>query len=642
MQFYLNGYRPGDPFVADPHPSLAERPVGLPAETDVLIVGCGPAGLVLAAQLAEFPDIRTVIVDRKDGPLEVGQADGVACRTVEMFEAFGLADRLVREGYWVNEVSFWRPDPEERTTIKRAGRVRDTEEDLSEFPHVIVNQARMLAYLRDHMARSASRLTPFYGLQASDVELDSSGGSEYPVTVTLRHVRELDETGQSSIVRAKYVVGCDGARSSIRNAIGRALLGDVSDESWGVMDVLAVTDFPDIRVKCVINSASQGNILIIPREGGYLVRLYIELDDAGDRDLRANRSAIPRKLTQTANRILHPYTIEVKDVGWCSVYEIGQRLCDKFDDVPAEESATRLPRIFIAGDACHTHSAKAGQGMNVSMADTWNLGWKLAAVLRGTARPELLHTYSEERQAVANELIEFDREFSRLFTARSATSSAPGTADPDPETFQKYFIAQGRFTAGVATRYAPSMITARATYQELADGFPLGMRFHSAPVIRLADAKPLQLGHVARADGAWRMYIFADRNDPTSEASHARALCAFLASAASPIRRFTPAHAEPDSVIDVRAVFQQGHRDLMVSEMPPLLLPKKGKFDLIDYEKMFCPDPDRGDIFDLRGVNRERGCVVLVRPDQYVAHILPLDEHAALTNFFAGVLIDVG
>jgi phenol 2-monooxygenase len=186
------------------------------------------------------------------------------------------------------------------------------------------------------------------------------------------------------------------------------------------------------------------------------------------------------------------------------------------------------------------------------------------------------------------------------------------------------------------------MITARATYQELADGFPLGMRFHSAPVIRLADAKPLQLGHVARADGAWRMYIFADRNDPTSEASHARALCAFLASAASPIRRFTPAHAEPDSVIDVRAVFQQGHRDLMVSEMPPLLLPKKGKFDLIDYEKMFCPDPDRGDIFDLRGVNRERGCVVLVRPDQYVAHILPLDEHAALTNFFAGVLIDVG
>src|SRR5581483_4672739 len=154
MQFYLNGYRPGDPFIADPHPSLADRPVGLPEQADVLVVGCGPAGLVLPAQLAEFPDIRTVVVDRKDGPLEVGQADGVACRTVEMFESFGLADRLVREGYWVNEVCFWRSAPEDRTRIKRTHRIRDTEGDLSEFPHVIVNQARMLAHLRDHMERS--------------------------------------------------------------------------------------------------------------------------------------------------------------------------------------------------------------------------------------------------------------------------------------------------------------------------------------------------------------------------------------------------------------------------------------------------------------------------------------------------------
>ena len=156
MQFYLDGYRPGDPFIADPHPSVAERPGGLPEEVDVLIVGCGPAGLVLAAQLARFPDIRTAVIDRRDGPLEVGQADGVACRTVEMFEALGLAGRLVDEAYWVNEVSFWRPDPADRTRITRTGRVQDVEDGLSEFPHVIVNQARMLAYLREDMARSAS------------------------------------------------------------------------------------------------------------------------------------------------------------------------------------------------------------------------------------------------------------------------------------------------------------------------------------------------------------------------------------------------------------------------------------------------------------------------------------------------------
>ncbi len=403
MQFYLDGYKPGDPLVEEADPSVAERRVGLPAEVDVLIVGCGPAGLVLAAQLAGFPEITTAIVDRRDGPLKVGQADGVACRTVEMFEAFGLADRLVREGYWVNEVCFWRPDPDEPSRITRTGRVLDVEEGLSEFPHVIVNQARLLAHLRDHMERSPSRLSPLYGLRASEVEVDPDA-EEFPVKITLQHLRAQAETGETSTIRAKYVVGCDGARSRIRTAIGRELVGDVSDESWGVMDVLAVTDFPDIRVKCAIYSANQGNILIIPREGGYLVRLYIELDEVSDREILEDRAVTPEKLATVANRILHPYSIEMRDVGWCSLYEIGQRLCDRFDDVQAQEASGRLPRVFIAGDACHTHSAKAGQGMNVAMADTWNLGWKLVSVLRGSARPELLHTYSEERHAVAEEL----------------------------------------------------------------------------------------------------------------------------------------------------------------------------------------------------------------------------------------------
>ena len=639
MQFHLNGYEIGDPSIAEAHPSVAERREGLPEHVDVLIIGCGPAGLVLAAQMANFPDISTAVIDRRDGPLAVGQADGVACRTVEMFEAFGLADRLVREAYWVNEVSFWRPDPQDPTSITRTGRIQDTEEGLSEFPHVIVNQARMLAYLRDHMERSASRLRPFYSLHASDVEVDAGGSSEYPVTVTVRHIKELGETGETSTIRARYVVGCDGSRSATRTAIGRELAGDATDEHWGVMDVLAVTDFPDVRLKCAITSADQGNVLIIPREGGYLVRVYIELDAVSDKEMLQNRSVTPEKLAEAANRIMHPYTLEVRDVGWWSVYEIGQRLCDKFDDVPEEDTPSRLPRVFIAGDACHTHSAKAGQGMNVSMGDTWNLGWKLGAVLRGTAKPELLHTYSEERQAVAKELIDFDREFSRRFSARAKASGEADGEAVDPEEFQKYFIAQGRFTAGVATRYAPSMITGDATFQHLAAGFPVGMRFQSAPVVRLADAKPVHLGHVARADGAWRLYVFADRDHPTAVTSRARELCEFLGSDASPIRRFTPEEADPDSVIDVRAVFQQGHRDLAVDRLPAVLLPRKGRFGLIDYEKVFCPDA-RADIFELRGVNRETGCVVVVRPDQYVSHVLPLHAHEALVEFFPGVLVE--
>ena len=199
-------------------------------------------------------------------------------------------------------------------------------------------------------------------------------------------------------------------------------------------------------------------------------------------------------------------------------------------------------------------------------------------------------------------------------------------------------MKSGRYTAGVATHYTPTtVLTARATHQALAQGFTIGMRFHSAPVVRLADAKPVQLGHAARADGAWRIYAFAD-----ASRHRLRELATFLAdSPNSPIRRFTPTGADIDSVIDVRAVFQQGHRDLKVEELPSMLMPRKGCFGLIDYEKAYCADlKDGPDIFDLRGIDRGEGVIVVVRPDQYVSNVLPLDAHDELSAFFGNILLD--
>jgi len=638
MQFHLNGFRAGDPQSLPAAPDAMEASEGLADEVDVLIVGCGPAGLVLAAQLAAFPDIRTRIVDRRPGPLELGQADGIACRTVEMFNAFGFAERLLKEAYWVNETVFWKPDPADRSKIVRSGRIQDTEDGLSEFPHVIVNQARVHDYLLGVMRESSARLVPHYNLHVRTVEVADS--EDYPVKVSLQRM-EPDRQGQEVAVQARYVVGCDGARSSVRQSIGRSLVGDAANQAWGVMDVLAVTDFPDIRLKSVIQSAHEGNVLIIPREGGYLVRFYIELDKLDPDQHLTTGDITTGQLIAAANRIIRPYTVDVKDIAWWSVYEIGQRLCAKFDDVQQEAMSSRFPRVFIAGDACHTHSAKAGQGMNVSMQDTFNLGWKLAAVLQGRSAPSLLHTYSAERQAIAKELIDFDREFAKMFSAPPKESGAEGEG-VDPREFQSRFVAQGRFTAGTATRYKPSLICAEPAFQHLAPGFPIGMRFHSAPVIRLVDAKPVQLGHAAVADGAWRIYAFADLRNPQHPASRMGALCRFLAADESPITRFTAGGADIDSVIDVRATFQQGHRDLDINGMPKVLLPRKGRFGLIDYEKMYCPDLKGGtDIFAMRGVDREQGCMVVVRPDQYVAHVLPLDGFHAIAEFFAGFMIEM-
>ncbi|MGY2051723.1 FAD-binding monooxygenase [Methylobacterium sp. JK268] len=626
MQYYLDGYVPGDPEILPAAPGAEERPAGLPETVDVLIVGAGPAGMVLAAQLSTRPGLTTRIVDRREGPLRIGQADGVACRTVEMFEAFGLGERLVREAYWVNETVFWRPSPEDRSRIVRTGRVQDTEDGLSEFPHLIVNQARLMQHLADYMARSPTRLTPDYGIAFVGLTVAPEG--DHPVTVTLREVA----TGAERVIRARYVVGCDGARSGVRAAIGAELRGDFANHAWGVVDMLAVTDFPDIRLKTAIQSAEAGNILLIPREGGYLVRLYVDLGEIDPNDRDGFRRHTQDSVIATARRVLHPYTLDVRDVAWFAVYQVGQRVTDRFDDVPPEEAGRRDPRVFIAGDACHTHSAKAGQGMNVSMQDAFNLGWKLAAVLEGRSGPDLLRTYSVERHAVARALIDFDKEWSRIMASPPRDPARPDLGGLDPAELQAAFVRSGRYTAGVATHYPPAtVLTAEATHQALARGFPIGMRFHSAPVVRVADAKPVQLGHAARADGAWRLYAFAD---PSGR--WLAALADFLAEhEASPLRRFTPAGADIDSVIDVRAIFQQGHRDLRLDALPALLFPRKGRFGLIDYEKAFAPDLRGGpDIFDARGIDREGGAVVIVRPDQYVAHVLPLDAHEDLAAFF--------
>ena len=631
MQFHLNGFRPGDPEITEP--SEHAKPSGadtLPDEVDVLIVGCGPAGLTLASQLAAFPDIKTRIVEQKPGPLRLGQADGVACRTVEMFEAFGFSERFLKEAYWINETSFWKPGDSRKDEIVRNGRVQDVEDGLSEFPHVILNQARVHDYYLNVMRNSPSRLEPNYSRQLIDLHVDTAAGVTHPVTVKLERVDE-EHKGQTETVRAKYVVGCDGARSAVRRSLGRALHGDSANHAWGVMDVLAVTDFPDIRLKSLIQSDNHGTIIIIPREGGYLARIYVEVDKLQENERAANRNITLDHLIAAAQRILHPYKFEVKETAWWSVYEIGQRLCDKFDDVPDADVATRLPHVFIAGDACHTHSPKAGQGMNVSMQDAFNLGWKLMSVLRERSGPELLHTYSKERQTIAKELIDFDRDWATMLSTEEAT---------DPAMVRDYYVRFGHYTAGTATHYKPSAISGEPAHQKLAKGLVVGKRFHSAPVIRLADAKPMQLGHTVKADGRWRIFAFSDAGDPTAPSSHIRALCDFLTKdSESPVRRYTPTGADIDSVIDVRAVFQQAHRDLRVEAMPALLLPPKGRYGLLDYEKMFCPDLKSGnDIFDMRGIDRKQGCMVVVRPDQYVAHVLPLDAYAELLSFFAGFM----
>lgn len=295
------------------------------------------------------------------------------------------------------------------------------------------------------------------------------------------------------------------------------MIGDSTDSVWGVMDIYPLTNFPDIRKKATLRTPA-GNLLIIPREGGSMVRFYLELPFgtvAKEVKLEDLQSAA-RKIFATGG-----FEIQFADTFWWSAYTIGQRLAERFVD----ESG----RIFLMGDACHTHSPKAGQGMNASLQDGFNIGWKLASALKGQAKDAegLLETYVLERQKTAAELIAFDREWARLFSSKKASGQnekkqqeqehqqeqeqgRESSKISKAKSFEEAFVIGGTYTAGLSTCYADSVITSsRRSAQELAKNVLVGMRFPSAQVVRICDAKAMQLAGALLSTGPWRIVVFA-------------------------------------------------------------------------------------------------------------------------------------
>ena len=269
---------------------------------------------------------------------------------MEMFEAFGFSERVLKEAYWVNETTFWKPDDDaarDTSSAAAGSRMSRTGSPSSRMSSSTRRACTISTWTS--CATRRRRLEPDYARRLLDLEIDpaaSSGDSahHYPVTVRLERIDPAHE-GQIETVKARYVVGCDGARSTVRKSLGRALHGDSANQAWGVMDVLAVTDFPDIRLKALIQSADEGNIAAHPAGGRLSGPPLCRARQARARTSgSSSRNITVDQLIAAAQRILHPYTLDVKEVAWWSVYEIGQRLCDKFDDVPEERGRRRACR----------------------------------------------------------------------------------------------------------------------------------------------------------------------------------------------------------------------------------------------------------------------------------------------------------
>ncbi|KPI42387.1 3-hydroxybenzoate 4-monooxygenase [Cyphellophora attinorum] len=617
---------------------------------DVLIVGSGSAGLAAATWLSVMgiPSSSTssnggvTILEKRNAPLAMGQADGVQCRTVEMFESFGLSEELLREAYHVLEVSFWDDSTgwgsngengEGARKGKKLRRTRysaDTEKGLSWQPHVILNQARINGLLLEKMRREGGGVSVDYGWEVREVKLVEDGEWVRVVAASVEDesIREY---------KARYVLACDGAHSAVRKSIGYKMVGDSTDVVWGVCDVYPQTDFPDIRKKTTLH-CDAGVLLIIPREGDSLARFYIEMP-AGTKP----KDVTMEDLHDTARKIFTAggFKMEFADTAWWSAYSIGQRLAEAF---------SMGNRVFLTGDACHTHSPKAGQGMNVSLQDGYNIGWKLGMVLKGLAEPSLLKTYDLERGKVAADLVDFDRRWTKIIAGRKKGPqrenghNGDSNSEQEQQSFSDAFIKAGRYMAGLTAKYDDSELTdAASSKQSLATNVIVGMRFPSAHVVRFCDAKPMQLARALPADGRWRVVIFA--GDLQRQGSKARLdrLAEFLDSEGGPVRQYTQKGADIDSLIEPIVVLSGRRHATEQEHIHPYFWPTTGKWRMRDLHKVFVDDRDyndiHGEIYRHCGVSVEHGAVVIVRPDQYVSKVCSLDDFGGIEASICGVFL---
>lgn len=619
LQFHKNGYTTTDPRIEEPQKNSEEQNKSLPDAVDVLVVGAGPAGMIAAAQLSRYPEVSTVLVERNAGPLTEGRAEGVQARSVETFQAFGFADQLIQESYRIMGMNFWRPDPNNESHIYRAAITVDDPHHLSEFPHLISNQPAVLQYFADYMANSSHRMKPHYGVEY--VTFESSGDPTYPLRVHLLE-HGADGTSSPKIILTKYLLGADGAHSAVRRSLGKELRGDHANRAWGVLAALGDTDFPDIRMKCAIQSTSCGSLLLIPREGGHLFRMYVDLGDVPDSGAEKIRETSAEEIIDRINMIMKPYSIDVKHVAWRSVYEVGHRITDGFDACIDDEQE---PRIFIAGDACHTHSAKAGQGMNVSFQDGFNIAWKLGQVASGISPSKILKTYSMERFKIAKDLVSFDREWYSLFAKKVSELE-------DSNELEEYYVKKAEFAAGFMTEYSESPLSSDKRWQSLAQGFPIGKRFRSHKAVRVCDANPLHIGHLAAADGRWRVYVFADSPDDVQAARFAE----WLGSSNSPLAKYRSATSDDDDALfDVHAVYNRHHESVEIQKVPEVFRPRVGRFRLHDLNKVYGTS-ETHNIFNDAQVSPQ-GAVVVVRPDQYVGGVFSLGATDQLESYFASI-----
>ncbi|KAG1848096.1 FAD binding domain-containing protein [Suillus subalutaceus] len=592
------------------------------SEVDVLIIGAGPGGLMCATALANAR-VNVRIVDQKAVKLTTGEGDGLSPRTIEVLQSYGLAERLLRESCQVHLAAFYNPSS--TGDIELTNRTTNVTAPSARYPfEVALHQGAIQDIFIDSMTPLGVKVeqsTIPTSIEISQDENELKDPTSYPVRVVLQRLDESEDEPREEIVRAKFVVGCDGAHSWVRKQVNITMDGEQSDAIWGVVDMITPdTDFPDLRNKALVHS-NHGSVLLIPREQDRM-RIYVQLED---KDLinpvtgRVDKEKMgPEQILETAQKSLVPYKLIRKgEFLWWTIYTVGQRVASKF---------SIKDRVFITGDACHTHSPKAGQGMNASINDSHNLAWKIAQVVRGWADMPLLSTYESERRNFALDLIAFDKMWSTLFCGKPLTKH--NNDGVSPEDFLKTF--QTDFTSGIGIQYQPSVAVDHRN-QELASGLVLGKCVPPCKFMRAADAWPFELQDLLPSDFLFKLLVFTgDFSDPLQQA-RVESMVTDMQKPESFLNRYA---THGNSRFDIITISKDRKETFNIFRLPTLLRSH--------WSKVFIDDTDPTDTFGGEGYSYygvgPEGALVAVRPDGYVGAIAPLDHVGDLDAYFASFM----
>ncbi|KAJ5902637.1 hypothetical protein N7495_003165 [Penicillium taxi] len=647
----------------------------LDSKTDVLIIGAGPSGLMAAYWMARY-GVNARIIDKRSTKVFTGHADGLRMRTLELFDSMGIQHRVMQEGYSAVEANFWAPD--ENGLLTRQKSTTPQPSSRSPFHHMLLSQGRIERFIIDSISQH-SDIKVERGVIAESLEFDEKllgCRDEYPITVCLRTPSNDDTSngiganggganGSTSVmnelehsamfaddskeserqyqrevkterIKAKYIIGCDGAHSWTRKQLEIPFEGSSTDHIWGVIDIIPITNFPDIRRVCVVTNTF-GTILVIPRERN-LVRLYVPvqvIDTATEG--RFDRSTVtPDLIKARVQEILSSYTFDYSICEWWTAYQVGQRMAPTF---------AKGDRMFLAGDAVHTHSPKMGLGMNVSMQDAFNIGWKVALVVTGAANPSILATYDTERHRLAAMLLDFDRHWSVHFESDRVAEVNAKKA----ETMVKIAEDFAEFSDGFKAFYSASELVWRTSLEgsSAAPNLIPGERFIAAKLRNQADGTPQWTTRIFESDGRFRLVIMAGDVRDEMQKQRVAFLSHYLSgqnnSKFSFLKRYTPV-ARFESAIDIVTIHSAPWGKAEFFDFPEVLRPFDPRTGW-DYSKIWTDDLCMWDLecdgkgYEQWGVDRSRGVMVIVRPDQYIGWVGELEEVYEMTRYLDGVLV---